>query len=308
MAVEHRMRKSMSMGEAGTPLGDVLPECALCRKGTPELAFALPVFDGPYANESGNTMRSFSRCSECGFLFVEPFEVDRYSAYYCKLNGPYHSQHDADTSRYRTIASMLGRAKVHRVLDWGCGTGEFLSILPDGVTKYGIELSAAAREAAQKRGVEILCENDLDKSGFSRLFDAVTAIDLAEHMWDLPGWGRKIAAVLRPGGHFIFMTGNLESWAARILGRRWYYLHYAEHVSFLTATAARMWLATDFEDVEIEPATHHEVTAMDYTKCAAKFGAAWSVGKLGMAAKFRIQASLPATSDHMLVRARRRSS
>jgi SAM-dependent methyltransferase len=308
MATEQRMRQSRSMGEAGPSLGDVLPECALCRKGTPELAFALPVFDGPYANDSGNTMRSFSRCSECGFVFVEPFEVDRYLSYYNNLNGPYHYQHDTDTSRYRTTVSMLGRSEVHCVLDWGCGTGEFLSVLPDGVTKYGIELSVAARKVAQKRGIELLCENDLDKGGFSRFFDAVTAIDLAEHIRDLPGWRRKIAAVLRPGGHFIFMTGNLESWAARTLGRRWYYLHYAEHVSFLTETAARMWLAPDFEDIQIEPATHHEVTAMDFTKCAAKFGAAWSVEKLGMAAKFRIQASLPAMSDHMLVRARRRSS
>jgi 2-polyprenyl-3-methyl-5-hydroxy-6-metoxy-1,4-benzoquinol methylase len=287
---------------------DRLPECNLCGKGSPELAFTLAAFDGPYANEEGYTRRSFFQCKECGFLCVEPFEADRYLAYYRSLNGNYHSHHDTDITRYQTIAHILGRSLIHRVLDWGCGTGKFLSMLPDSATKYGIELSAAVIPAAQERGIEILCENDLDKSAFSCSFDAVTAIDVAEHIRDLPAWKRKIAGMLKPGGYFIFLTGNLDSWAARTLGRYWYYLHYAEHISFLTETAARSWLAPEFEDVQIVQATHHRVSAVDFAKCTAKLSVAWSLEKLRMASRFRISPSFPATLDHMLVCARRRVS
>ncbi len=286
--------------------GDRLPECNLCIKGIPQLAFTLAAFDGPYANEEKYTRRSFFQCKECGFLSVEPFEADRYLAYYSRLNGNYHRHHDIDTTRYQTIARILDRPSIRRVLDWGCGTGKFLSMLPDSVTKYGIELSAAVIPAAQEKGIEILRENDLEKRAFSCSFDAVTAIDVAEHIRDLPVWKRKIAGLLKPGGYFIFLTGNLDSWAARALGRYWYYLHYAEHISFLTEAAVRTWLAPEFEDVQIVPATHHKISAMDFAKCTAKLSVTWSLEKLRIASRFRISPSFPATLDHMLVCARRR--
>jgi SAM-dependent methyltransferase len=295
-------------GVTRTAGGELPYECKLCGKGKLEFAFALPALDGPYANVTGNPRRSFFKCETCGFLSVEPFDADLYLTYYSRLNGCYHYQHDTDTARYQTVARMMERLEVHRVLDLGCGTGKFLSMLPDRIAKYGVELSAAAVKSAQERGVEILRESDLENPSFSRSFDAVTAIDVAEHISNVPEWGRKIAHVLRPGGYFIFMTGNLDSWWARTLGRHWYYLHYAEHVSFLTETAARLWLAPEFEDVQIELLTHHEIGVMDLVKCVARFCVAWTLQELGAASRFRISTRLPATSDHMLVCARRRSS
>lgn len=301
-------RAENRQGVSLTACEDLLSECTLCGKGKRELAFELPVFDGPYANDIGHTLRSFFRCEQCGFISVEPFEAGRYLTYYSKLNESYHCQHDMLTSRYQAIAPMLDHAEIHRVLDWGCGTGEFLSTLPDSVAKYGIELSGAAIQVAQERGIEILCENDLDDGRFSCSFDLVIAIDVAEHIRDLPRWRRKIAGLLKPDGYFIFMTGNLDSWAARNLGRHWYYLHYAEHISFLTEIAARTWLAPEFEDVQIELVTHHEIGTMDLVKCVVKFCVAWTLQKLGTTSRVRISSSFPATRDHMLVRARRRSS
>jgi 2-polyprenyl-3-methyl-5-hydroxy-6-metoxy-1,4-benzoquinol methylase len=283
-------------------------ECKLCGKGKLEFGFTLPAFDGPYANDTGETLRSFFKCEKCGFLCVEPFDEEVYGTYYSKLNGGYHCLHNLDTTRNRTIADMLRRTEIHRVLDFGCGTGEFLSLLPPRVVKCGIELSDAAKQVARERGIKILQEKDLDDDAFSHSFDVVTAIDVVEHIKDLPEWRRKIAAVLKPGGYFIFMTGNLDSWAARTLGRYWYYLHFAEHVSFLSETATRMWLESEFDAVQIELVTHHEFGRVDLVKSVVKFCVAWTLQKFGMASRFRISSSFPATSDHMLVRARRRSS
>src|SRR5258708_5830433 len=124
-------------------------ECELCGKGKLEVAFTLPAFDGPYANETEETLRSFLKCEKCGFLSVEPFDEEVYWTYYTQLNGGYHCLHNLDTTRNRTIADMLRRTEIRRVLDFGCGTGEFLSLLPPRVVKYGIELSDAPKQVAR---------------------------------------------------------------------------------------------------------------------------------------------------------------
>jgi SAM-dependent methyltransferase len=302
-----QLNTAVMTGPARSADGSVaLSNCAICGDGELEVAFTLPVYDGPYTNENEVTFRSFSRCEACGFLSVQPFDSEHYRAYYTNLNGPYHSDHDADTSRYERIAAGLPLTEIRRLLDWGCGTGTFLSMLPPTIARCGIELSAAARKLVQEQGIQLLSEDDITGE-FSNSFDAVTAIDVAEHVKDLLSWRQQIAAALRPDGHFIFMTGNLDSSAAHRLGRRWNYLHYAEHVSFFTETAARKWLEPDFEDICIEPATHHAISGTEFAKCAARYLAALITQKAGIGSTLRIPACLPSTSDHMIVRARRRT-
>lgn len=284
----------------------VPPECRLCGREKPGKVFDLPVLDGPYESEIEWTVRSFYRCSNCGYLFVYPLEAERYAKHYAALDATYHQDHDQETSRYFLIRKVLEPVSVRCVLDWGCGRGTFLSAFPNNIEKYGVELSSAAALQAERRNVHIVSPKDIDGGKFDEYFDAVTAIDVVEHVSDLVSFRNTVARALRPGGTLVLLTGNLDSSVARILGRYWYYIHYGEHISCLTERAAQEWLEPDFETVTIQRVTHHKSSYIALLRTVLIFPVAWMFEKLGLARKLRVSAKLFLDSDHMLVTARRK--
>jgi 2-polyprenyl-3-methyl-5-hydroxy-6-metoxy-1,4-benzoquinol methylase len=252
------------------------------------------------------SMRSFFQCQDCGFTFVRPFEPERYALYYSTLSHTYHVQHDGDTSRYRMVLRQLDLSEMRRVLDWGCGTGTFLSLLPPWTEKFGVELCLSAVGEARRNGVRIISQTETQEGTVAESFDAVTAIDVVEHLPDLISFRRTVARLLRPGGLFVVLTGDLDSRPARVLGRYWYYLHYSEHISFLTERAARQWLEPDFEDIRSARVSHHPTTIQEFVRTTVVFPAAWFFEKIRLAERLRTSAMAHSSSDHMLVCARRR--
>jgi SAM-dependent methyltransferase len=282
-------------------------KCIVCGIGEVVRLFALPALDGPYRSDQlSPVMRTFFRCRECGFAFARPFDESRYENYYSSLNGDYHRKHDVDVSRYRAVLDALSLTRGTRVLDWGCGEGTFLSLLPESVERCGFEMCEPAAKIARQRGIRVVSERDLSQKGMQGYFDVITAIDVAEHVGDLNALKDRIARALRPGGTFVVLTGNLDSQAARSLGRHWDYLHYAEHVSFLTDRAARIWLESNFDDIQIRPISHHNIAWHQFIRAGFVFPITWTLERANLALHFRKSAKLPANLDHMLVVGRRK--
>lgn len=87
-----------------------------------------------------------------------------------------------------------------RVLDIGCGTGDFLRLLPDGWELYGTEISEFARNIAREHGVVFEVPDEADS------FDLVVFRGTIQHI-DEPlstvKWARRL---LRPGGLIAFLA------------------------------------------------------------------------------------------------------
>ena len=64
-------------------------------------------------------------------------------------------------------------------------------------------------------------------------FDVVTMWDVLEHVADPPAFLRRASALLREGGYLFVNVPDLESWAARLFGRRWPLL-LPEHLNYFT--------------------------------------------------------------------------
>ncbi len=138
----------------------------------------------------------------------------------------YHSNFQVEssywwfTARAHIIHSLINHychlAKGSTVVDVGCGTGGFLSELAREYTAVGTDTSALAIEYCRKRGLEHLHLGTLDDFPRERYaVDAVTMLDVIEHIEDDHGVVKQVYDLLKPGGYFIAsVPANKWMWSA----------------------------------------------------------------------------------------------
>lgn len=119
------------------------------------------------------------------------------------------------------LLGAIAEARPHRVLDAGCGTGEWAALLtaPEVVC---VDQSEAAVEAARARGLEAL-RADIESLPFADgSFDVVMCNWVLYHLDDLDRGLAEIARVLRPSGRFVGgnnLEGHLEEVWSRVENR-----------------------------------------------------------------------------------------
>lgn len=118
------------------------------------------------------------------------------------------------------------------VLDFGCNDGVLLDFLKkqDECRTFGVEASAAARSLAEAKGHVV--KQTLDALTEQPFFDIVFAMDVVEHLYDVPVFLAQISRRLATEGILVFLTGNINSITARMARNNWWYLQYPEHVRF----------------------------------------------------------------------------
>lgn len=118
------------------------------------------------------------------------------------------------------------------VLDFGCNDGVLLDFLKNSKAAftYGVEASTSARCFSEAKGHVVT--PSLDELGEPSRFDVIFAMDVIEHLYDIPGFIKKIATRLISGGLLILLTGNINSFMARMAKSKWWYIQYPEHVRF----------------------------------------------------------------------------
>jgi SAM-dependent methyltransferase len=130
--------------------------------------------------------------------------------------------------------ALAGRATGARVLDFGCYTGALLSALPAGLSRHGVEVNAAAAAIASRQaGADV--RPHLDAFDGEAPFDAIVAIDVIEHMPSPRAWLAQLLGRLAPGGVLIVTTGDGGNALWRLMGARWWYCFYPEHISFISS-------------------------------------------------------------------------
>jgi SAM-dependent methyltransferase len=279
--------------------------CYGCGHSPLKFRFAIPLIDGPFREDREPKTRTLYECAACGQLSGDLYDPSQYSGYYAALTHEYHDSHDYDQARYRQILDQIPERPGMKALDIGCGVGTFLSMLPPDTMRFGIEPSTTAAACARQKGVNIIQYGDLSRPELRNTFDLVTAIDVVEHMAKLQDFRRHLTTALRPGGIAIILTGNSQSKPARLLGRYWSYLNFAEHVTIFCPSSMRAWLKPSFSGIELLSTSHHPCTfreAIVLVRIWLLFPVKWLLRKLFRRA-FDMYTVLSLPGDHMLVRA-----
>lgn len=128
---------------------------------------------------------------------------------------------DNDSDRMKKVRKILkNRHHSGRVLDIGCGIGNFIPTLQEQATEVrGIEISKKAVAIAKKKGLDVsqLDIDDSDLSFHDNSFDTIFCGEFIEHIFDPDHLLDEIHRTLKPGGIAIITTPNLASYLNRIV-------------------------------------------------------------------------------------------
>ena len=168
------------------------------------------------------------------------------------------------------------RGSDRKVLDVGCGSGQFLAFAKQmGWQAFGVEPDPMAADVVRNLGVDILADrvSNLDRS-YDGFFDAVTLSHVIEHAHDPIDMLAHCYRVLQPGGYLWLETPNIDSVGYEMYGRHWRGLETPRHLVLFNAQSMRIALQrAGFEKI-------HALPCLDAAKHMLKRSAMSQTGRI----------------------------
>ena len=122
----------------------------------------------------------------------------------------------------KTLIERDAGIKGGRLLDIGCGTGEFLDIMQQGGWKVkGLEPDEGARAQAQKLIGDHVYEPDQLFQESAPTYDVITMWHVLEHVHELQAYVKKIREILSPDGTLFIAVPNYQSKDADTYQEHW---------------------------------------------------------------------------------------
>lgn len=217
---------------------------------------------------------NYVKCSKCGLIYVNPRLSDNYTReiYQGKtLKSRFKSflysrrkMKDLENidSRMRRGELLMYEVenyeKSGRILDIGCNRGFLLAAAAAwGWETYGIELVEWMTKLVEKDfDVKIYNKRllDVSKNFEDGFFDAVTMIDIIEHLRDPVKEMCEVNRILKMNGFLLINTVDAGSSHAVIHGKEWGHLNPLEHlVVFSRSTIKKLLKICGFEIIKFQP-------------------------------------------------------
>jgi len=154
------------------------------------------------------------------------------------------------------LAPYVRQANAARLLEIGCGHGEFLlEAQHRGYQVEGLEYSEhAASEANSRLGHAVVRVGSPEADVLPALtYDVIGAFDVIEHLRSPRQSLTYMHAALKPGGIVAIVTPSLDSWSRRLLRRYW--MEYkTEHLTYFSRKSlATLLTETGFTDLAFAP-------------------------------------------------------
>lgn len=128
-----------------------------------------------------------------------------------------------------------------KIFDIGCGSGEFLSYMKENHFKaYGLEPSEEMKRVLESRGITTYCMTlerfVLSKKSLKQKFDAVTLLNVLEHVGNPLETIQNVKKILKPNGILCIKVPNdfnkLQRFATKKLKLRKWWVVAPDHINY----------------------------------------------------------------------------
>jgi 2-polyprenyl-3-methyl-5-hydroxy-6-metoxy-1,4-benzoquinol methylase len=146
---------------------------------------------------------------------------------------------------YKSRAASISDVTVDgKVLDIGCGTGEFLYYMKRKKWKtYGIEVSKQLVKIAKGMSKATIYETRLMQFKPKLKFDVITMWHVFEHLPNPESVIKKLSKILADDGTLVIEVPHGNSFSYKLFKRNWTLLLVPQHLHFWTESAFRILLA-----------------------------------------------------------------
>ena len=176
-------------------------------------------------------------------LLTKP-QIDYVSIVYNKKDKPF-TQYPDKLARY--LSSRYDLPKGSKILDLGCGRGEFLrGFIGCGLNGYGVDQSVIAKSICPQ--AEIL-QSDLENEPLpynDNTFDIVFSKSVLEHFYFPEKLVMEVYRIVKPNGLVITMVPDWESIY------KTFYEDYTHRTPFTVNSLKDILLINGFDDVKVE--------------------------------------------------------
>ncbi len=199
------------------------------------------------------------RCPDCALVYnTRRLTLGAADAYYAAFN----ARRDADSTemlaRRRAMYELDRRFLAHfaspgPLLDYGCGSGEFVAGLGTHARRSGYDVDAHAVASARRRWPVVEFDTDLTTLAHrAGPFATVVFRGTLQYVRDLGAIQRTVTTLLdRDGLVVLLATPNSDAPLADLLRERWVLHNTLEHlVTFNLSSVARLFDGFDIEYVD----------------------------------------------------------
>lgn len=186
-------------------------------------------------NCGGNNLSILSRgneyfllqCDRCQLVMKSVKELNREkvqrlqdSVYHC-VRARIQIKMNYKMARDR-LNILIKFEKDGKLLEIGCGTGEFLELADDfGFNVLGVDASKRYSSYAIKKGLNVKCGRLEDIGLDASQLNIIVIFHLIEHIEDPNKFLKQVFSYLKPGGLLFIVTPNVESLTNKVFG----YMH-----------------------------------------------------------------------------------